>query len=220
MALTREDGLPTIGVVTTCHTYLHHLASWCGFVRNLNTAPDKVVIAATDVEAVTAITAQELPSAEVIQGAPPFGLGAYLNTAIAACETDWIAWIGADDRYRAHALDGLRFANADVVAMGMQFAQGGAWHPTPVAPSAVLGVRENFVPCGSPFRRSLWEQIPFQPDLAPFEDWALWVGFAHLGATFASSGRIDFDYGQHPDQIVPDMEPTRSRIAEWAKGLR
>lgn len=210
--------LPTIGVVTTCHTYTHFLAGWCGSVRNLNTKPDKVVIACTD-EATTR-AAIDLPEFTLVQVDEPFGLGKYLNAAIAACETDWIVWIGADDRYRMHALDGLRFSQADVVAMGLQFGHGGAWHPHAVSPDAVLAVNENYVPCGSAFRRRLWQQIPFQPHLAPFEDWALWVGFAHLGATFTSTGRIDFDYGQHPDQIVPDMEPTRSRIAEWAKGLR
>jgi glycosyltransferase involved in cell wall biosynthesis len=209
--------LPTIGIVTTCHTYTSFLPGWCGSVHNLNTAPDRVVVACTD--PATTGSAMTLDDYELVQVAEPFGLGKYLNAAIEKCDTDWIVWIGADDRYRMHALDGLRFSQADVVAMGMQFSQGGYWHPTEVSPSAVLAVNENFIPCGSAFRRSLWQQIPFQPHLAPFEDWALWVGFAHLGARFASTGRIDFDYGQHPDQIVPDMEPTRSRIAEWAKGL-
>jgi hypothetical protein len=218
--MTREDGLPTIGVVTTCHTYTKFLPAWAGSVRNLNTQPDRIVIAATKPEEVTNAIGTGLEDYTVVRGDEPFTLGGYLNAAVAACDTDWIVWIGADDRYRGHALDGLRFAQADVVAMGMQFGRGGFWHPHGFTAADVLAVNDNFVPCGSAFRRRLWEQIPFQPQLAPFEDWALWVGFAHLGATFTNTGRIDFDYGQHADQIQPPKEPTRSRIAEWAKGLQ
>jgi hypothetical protein len=211
--------LPTVGVIAVCHTYAHFAADWARSVRGLTTKPDKVVIAATDPVAVVDAIAGRI-DATVIQAAEPFGYGRYLNQAVAACDTDWIVWAGIDDRYRPVALDGLRFTQADVVGFGLQYGTGTqAWRPAAVDPNSVLQVRSNLVPCGSPFRRWVWERIPFQPDLAPFEDWAFWVGAASLGARFATTGRIDVDYAIHPQQIVPPDEPTRSQIEAWARTL-
>jgi hypothetical protein len=211
--------LPTIGVVTTVHTYTHFLDQWAAGVRGLQEQPDRIVIAATDPEQVRKHLDGKLPHYTVVQANEPFGLGKYLNTAIDSCRTDLIVWAGVDDRYRPQALNGLRFIDADVIGMGMRYVSGREWIPSEPTAAQVLQVQENLLPCGSAFQRKFWAARPFQPDLAPFEDWALWVGFAALGARFASTKRIDFDYNQHADQIVPPLEPTRTRIAEWAKGL-
>lgn len=208
----------SVGVVTVCHTYTEFVAGWAQSVRDLTTKPARIVVAATNVFDVAA-SAQGVIPWTVVRAEEPFTYGGYLNRAIAACDTDWVAWIGVDDRYRPHALDGIDRPDADVVAFGLQYASGQQWHPSRRSAGDVLQVRENFVPCGSPFRRSLWERIPFQPDLAPFEDWAFWVGAARQGARFDITGRIDVDYAQHSAQIVPPMEPTRTRIAEWARTL-
>lgn len=213
------DRLPTVGVVAACHTYTHFLERWAASIRGLHTQPERIVIAATDPQAVQAELTGKLPYFKVVQADEPFGLGKYLNTAINACHTDLIAWVGIDDRYRPAALDGIKFMDADVIAMGMKYANGREWRPGAVTAEQVLQVQENLVPCGSPFKRKFWAARPFQPHLAPFEDWALWVGFAALGARFAATGRLDFDYNQHDQQIVPPLEPTRTRIAEWAKEL-
>lgn len=217
MGVTNQ--LPTIGVVTTVHTYYHFLPQWAAGIRGLQEKPDMVVIAATDPMQVHRALDGHLTDYQVMAAQEPFGLGKYLNVAVEHCPTDLIVWAGVDDRYRPQALNGLRFMDADVIAMGMQYASRRRWLPGNITASEVLEVTENLVPCGSAFRRSLWAAQPFEPDLAPFEDWALWVGFAALGARFATTGRIDFDYSQHDDQIVPPLEPTRTRIAEWAKGL-
>ena len=213
------EPLPTIGIITACHTYTHFLEQWCAGVRGLNTQPDQIVIAATDPLEVIKAVDSKIQHYEVICPHTDFGLGAYLNAAVRACETDWIVWIGVDDRYRPHALDGLRFVTADVRAMGMQYGAGHYWIPPAVDAEQILMVNENLIPCGSAFRRDLWKKQPFNPEMAPFEDWALWVGFAALGASFSTTARVDFDYAQHPDQIVPPTEPTRSRIREWSKTL-
>lgn len=202
----------SVGIITTVHTYTHFLPGWCESIAALTTQPDAVVIAATNPTDVAPLLTID---ATVVQAGSAFSFGGYLNTATAACPTDWVAWIGVDDRYRPHALDDVDRDDADVVAFGMQYEQGGTWMPNVTH----IDMAANYVPCGSPFRRALWERLPFQPHLAPFEDWALWAGFAHLGARFTTTGRIDFDYAQHADQIVPPMEPTRTRIAEWLTTL-
>lgn len=213
------EQLPTVGIVTACHTYTHFLEQWCAGIRGLNTKPDQIVIAASDPTEVLQTVEGKLPDYKVTKPRTDFVLGSYLNHAIEACETDWIIWIGVDDRYRPHALDGLKFVNQDVRAMGMRYTNGREWIPSNLSADQILRVTANEIPCGSAFRRALWEKYPFNTEMAPFEDWALWIGFAALGATFTSSGRVDFDYAEHPAQITPPLEPTRTRIREWSKTL-
>ena len=214
-----DDGLPTIGIVTACHTYTQFLERWCAGIRGLRTKPDQIVIAATNPMDVIAEVEGKLDAYNVVKAEEPFSLGGYLNTAIEACDTDWIVWIGVDDRYRPGALDGLKFMSVDVAAMGMQWSAGGEWVPSKVEASHILQVSSNLIPCGSAFRRHLWKRRPFNTDLAPFEDWALWVGFAALGAKFGATGRVDFDYYQHAAQIQPPQEPTKSNIKKWLATL-
>ena len=211
----------TIGIVTTCHSYYSFIDDWLASVKNLTVQPDRIVIAASDPDQCEAFIPRQYENVRVVAGIEPFGLGKYLNAAIQECHTDWIVWLGIDDRYRRHALEGIRSASADVIAFGMQYSNGMTWIPSgTIRPEGILNLQSNLIPCGSPFRRKLWEQIPFQEDLAPFEDWALWVGFAKLGAKFLTTNQIDFDYSQHPEQIIPSMEPTRSRIAAWSQSLK
>lgn len=206
---------PTVGVITTVGTYEQYVPHWATSVRGLRRQPDQVVIVAQDAPAVQAITAKELPQATVLQAEADFQFATYLNQAVDACHTDWIAWIGVDDRYRPQALNGLDIIETDVYIYGMAISDGRTWRGDDLAKAP----EHNPVPCGSPFRRWIWEAIPFQPHLAPFEDWAFWVGANHLGATAKQTGRIDFDYRIHPEQIVPPQEPHATRVREWAATL-
>jgi len=206
---------PTIGIVTTVGSYEKHLPQWCAGVRGLQRQPDKVVIAAHNPEVVRATTEKELPQAHIVPVEEEFQLGRYLNRAIAECHTDWIAWIGADDRYRPTALNGVEVIEQDIYIYGMEIRGKGVWNGGQITDALTY----NPAPCGSPFRRWIWEAIPFQEQLAPFEDWAFWVGAMKLGASAKQTGRVDFFYAQHEDQIVPSQEPTATRIREWAATL-
>ena len=207
----------SIGVVTTVGTYEEFLPGWCQSVRNLRRQPDRIVIAAHHPEKVHRILKAEHLTAAVIPVKEEFMLSRYLNKAISHCHTDWISWIGVDDRYRPCALDGLDnlTGEADVFIYGMQLADGRQW----LGGELDQAIEYNPVPCGSPFRRWIWEKLPFQPELFPFEDWAFWVGAQHLNAKPVRSGRIDFDYAQHPNQRVPPLEPTATKIRKWAASL-
>ncbi len=202
---------PTVGVIAVCWTYDDYIAGWAESVKNLTTQPDRVILVCKTAPASLPI------DATVIVCEEPFTFGGWLNIAVSECDTDWIAWVCVDDTYRPCALDGIAESNADVVAFGMELSAGGTWMPT-VSAEAVLQMNANLVPCGSPFRRSLWERVPFQPQLGPYEDWALWVGFAHLGASFDITGRVDFDYRWHEDTPTA-LEPLRTQIMEWVRGL-
>jgi len=206
----------SIAVVTTCYSYFEFLPAWAASVAALDTQPDEVVVVTSSTADAAAAVAPHLDHVRLVWSEDPFSFGGWFNQAVAATSCEWVAWLGCDDTYRPHALDGIERDEADVVAFGMQYAAG-QWRPNP-SNAGLRAVRSNEVPCGSPFRRRLWEALPFQPQLAPYEDWALWVGFAHLNARFATTGRIDFDYRAHAD-TENALEPYRSRIADWVQSL-
>jgi hypothetical protein len=209
----------TIGIVTTVWSYYDFLTGWCESIQALNRQPDKIVIAAHDANKVRGIVAPLLSNATVVQVDEDFSWGYYLNRAVEACETDWIAWIGVDDRYRPCALDGIDCATVDIVGFGMKYEKDGRqWH---------YGGRiqdwphYNPLPPGSPFRRHLWEKLPFQSQLF-WPDLAFWASADFLGANAIGTGRIDFDYAYHSSQVdtTPDVNKKHlADICNWISTL-
>lgn len=186
----------SIGIVTTVGTYEAHLPGWCASVRNLNTKPDRIVVAAHHPDKVRRILATEGITAAVVAVKEEFLLSRYLNRAIAACETDWIVWIGVDDRYRPVALDGLDSLQADILQYGIQIGGDRKWYGGKMSECD----QYNPVACGSPFRRWIWKTHPFQEHLFPYEDWGFWISAHYSGAKARMSGRIDYDYSVHDGQ--------------------
>lgn len=202
--------MDTIGIITTVGSYERFLPGWCDSIVGLNTQPDRVVVAAHNPTTVR----EHLRGfdAEVVHVEQEFQFGTYLNAAVERCDTDWVVWLGVDDRYRPHALDGLHGLAADVRVFGMRLSDGREWHGHPFDEIK----QRNPVPCGSPFRRWIWDIYPFQPELAPYEDWAFWVGAYACGAICEPATEVHFDYAMHPQQIVPPHAPNAARIREWA----
>lgn len=192
--------------------YAEHLPGWLASVEALRHRPDEVV-------AVTDLPRKTFPS-WVRTVRPPqraFDWCAWRNLLADAVDADWLAWVDVDDRYRPHALDGCESWTADVVAFGMSFAAADGvqreWRPHAVREAIAEG-ETNHVPNGSPVRVELARAVRWQPRFWPFSDWGFWVQAAHAGASFAWTGRIDFDYRWHADTPV-DPELVRAEIAAW-----
>ena len=205
---------PTVGIITTVYSYERFLFDWSKSIRALERQPDKIVVAAHNAKKVVDILAVELPQAIVVPISEDFTFSNYLNQAVEACDTDWVAWVGADDRYRPTAFNGIDDCTADIFAFGMRYSDGRVWVYNNDFHHCL---NHNPVTCGSPFRRWIWEQLPFQSYLSPFEDWAFWVGAYKLQAKIQGTNRVDFDYTCHPDQTHPPQEPTASNIRAWAQ---
>lgn len=202
-----------ISLVIACsQQYAHHLDGYMQAVQQLNRQPDEIVLVTDTVK----------PSFEcvVIRTEAEFQFGEWFNLGFAAATGDWVVWPGADDRLRPHALDHIDASLADVIAYGLQYSTGKIWIPAVTDAHNILQVQQNLITCGSPVRKRLWEQTPFQPELFPFEDWAFWVGCAHNNARFTSTLTIDVDYAYGDDHFIPPLEPTRSLIMQWSKGLQ
>ena len=207
----------SIGIVVCAGTgYLHHLPQWWQSVAALTTQPDQVVIVTDDVAAAAATVPPGM-TCLVTQGPMPFVFADWLNAGFAACDTDWVAWCGVDDRYHPHALDGIADADADVVAFGFRYTTGQVWQDGAFTGSVADALARNPIPCGSPVRRWLWQAHPFRsfpPHHIGGEDWLFWVQAVQCGARFAATGRIDVDYDYGPDHYEPDYSEIRTRIAE------
>jgi len=204
----------SIGVVTVASDlYAENLPAWAESVRALNTQPDQIVIACQTVPVDLDLdcTIVLIPADE------PWDFATWWNRAIAACDTDWVAWCGVDDTYRPHAMDSIERNDADVVGLGFQYDTGQTWIPQ-ADNAAIRAVEGNLIPCGSPFRKSLWQRMPIPQGFGPLADWAFWVGLAFINARFASTGRIDVDYS-FAGHINPPIEPTRTQIRDWVQSL-
>jgi len=143
-----------------------------------------------------------------------FAYSDMLNLGFEYCDTDWISWIGIDDRYRPHALDKLDECKADVLALGFEYDTGQIWTPANVTGEQILSLQANMIPCGSPVRRDLWNQHPFDQRISPYEDWCFWIGTAVAGATYECTLSIDVDYA-YAGHFVPCDVKARSTVAQY-----
>lgn len=201
----------TVGIVGICHGYPEKLNGWIESIHQLNRKPDEIVLVLWDQIILDNL---HLDGIKVIAWSGDFQYSNMMNLAIKNCDTDWIAWIGVDDRYRPHALDKIDNCTADVLALGFQYDTGQLWTPVKTNPDEILSMRANMIPCGSPFRKWLWEKIAFDQSIAPFDDWVFWLGTALSGATYDATLDIDVDY-EYEGHFVPNDGQARATISDW-----
>lgn len=201
----------TVGVVGICHGYPEDISGWLESVRSLNRKPDKVVLV-LNIEIDKSVF--DLEGITVVGWFDHFAFSDMMNLAFQHCNTDWVSWIGIDDRYRPHALDQLDTCEADVLALGFQYDTGQIWTPANVTAEQILSLQANMIPCGSPVRRWLWKRNPFDQRIAPYDDWCFWVGTAVSGAKYASTLNIDVDYA-YAGHTVPSDSLARATVAQY-----
>jgi len=201
----------TLGVVSICHGYPQDIPGFIESVRSLNRKPDKIVLVLFhEIDR----TDLDLDGITVIDWFDDFAFSDMMNLAFENCQTDWVSWVGIDDRYRPHALDKIDTCAADVLALGFQYDTGQIWTPANVTNEQVLSLHANMITCGSPVRRWLWERNSFDQRIAPFDDWCFWVGTAVSGATYDCTLNIDVDYA-YAGHTVPSDSLARATVAQY-----
>jgi len=177
----------------------------------LNRKPDKVVLVLFhEIDR----TDLDLEGITVIDWFDDFAFSDMMNLAFENCQTDWVSWVGIDDRYRPHALDKIDTCAADVLALGFQYDTGQIWTPANVTNEQIQSLHANMITCGSPVRRWLWERNPFDQRIAPFDDWCFWVGTAVSGATYACTLDIDVEYA-YAGHTVPSDSLARATVTQY-----
>ena len=201
----------TVGVVSICHGYPDDIPGWIESVRSLNRKPDKIVLV-LNIEVDKSDF--DLDGITVVGWFGDFAFSDMMNLAFENCQTEWVSWIGIDDRYRPHALDKIDTCAADVLALGFQYDTGQIWTPLKTTADEILSLRANMITCGSPVRRWLWERNSFDQRIAPFDDWCFWVGTAVSGATYDCTLDIDVDYA-YAGHTVPSDSLARVTVSKY-----
>lgn len=201
----------SVGIVGICHGYPEKITAWIKSVRALNRKPDEIVLVLWDQIVIDDL---DLDGIKVIGWSGDFEYSNMMNLAVENCKTDWIAWIGIDDKYRPHALDKIDTSQGDVLALGFEYDTGQLWTPTATNPEEILSMRANMIPCGSPFKRWLWERQPFDQSIAPSDDWAFWLGTALSGAVYDATLDVDVDY-EYAGHWVPNEAECRAKLMQW-----
>ena len=135
----------------------------------------------------------------------------YFDHAWRQCSTEWVWVMGVDDLALPSGLNGIDDVDADVWLTGYEKDDTGEIHIPQVIPNAAFLLSgTNMYTGASMIRTETLERIGGFRDRA-FMHWDLWRRLARANARFESTGRVNFMYMQHDDQM--------SR-AEWRKGTR
>lgn len=201
----------TIAIVTSVYgdEYLAFLPGWAQAVAALDRKPDSIAIAYNGQASEYQAAVNDLLDVTWVADLRPYRVHPQVrvNAAIAATQDDWIVKMDVDDRLLPHALSGWEDADADVVNFG--YTVGAMQLPSrQVSASEMLRKAGNSIGSGSPFRRWVWEQNPFE-DRA-YDDWVFWIKAARAGARFTATGRVDYTYTQHAGQITHRLDHTEA----------
>jgi len=190
----------TISVVTVAYgpTYRAFLPDWAEAVQALTQPPDEVVIITDDVKSSRAAIGDLPATVMPVQGTHQHHPQVYVNDAIAATTGDFICKMDVDDLLYPWAFEGVEALEADVIMFGITVGDV-ALPSRPVTAWHILNTPENLVFSGSMFRRWVWAAAPFRDMI--YEDWAFWLEAAKQNARFAATGRVDYHYRQHMDNI-------------------
>ena len=193
----------SIGIVTTAYGEAYHgfLDQWSAAILDLQTQPDWITIVhdGVPIDLQAKVTKRLDPTWILEPRAGVFHPQIHVNAGIAVTFTDWILKVDVDDVLLPHALDGVRDCEADVLSFGYRI--GDFDHPSQLV-SAETIMRKSNNPIGScsPFRRWVWESNQFEDRL--YDDWCFWIKAARAGAIFDATGRVDYIYSVHPDQMT------------------
>ena len=145
-------------------------------------------------------------------------LGGARNAATAAATTDWAIHLDADDTLTDHAIADVAEIHHDYDVISLGAIRNGQPIVFPdITADKILHRKHGMFSCGA-FRRTFWARRPWHTH----NDWVdstFWVGLAHLGARFGSTGRVGFTYRQHDDSVSRSLTPRQRRAAikQWVK---
>lgn len=217
----------SIAVVTSVWgTYDKYLPQWAKSIAAQTTPPTQVVIVdagcrnPNNIQTAEHILAQaDIPT--TIDTITYTTLGDARNHAVNLTNTTWCLHLDADDTLLPHAITDIHqhTNNADVISLGA--IQNGKPRVYPnITATKILARKHGIFSCGA-FRKTYWAQRPWHTH-NNWVDSTYWVGLAHLGARFASTGRVGFNYNQHPDSISRSLTPTQkaAAIKQWKQACQ
>lgn len=140
------------------------------------------------------------------------------NTAAERADSEWLIFLDADDSLAPGYVDAMAAASADLRAPRLQLHYSGGRIVTPDLASRDI---ERTNPCciGTAIRRSLFLACGGFPELAGWEDWALFLRAYRRGASIAHVPAAVYRQSVRPrsrNQTVPDAARLYNEIRAWA----
>jgi hypothetical protein len=183
-----------VTVYSVCYgNYDRFLPDWWASVVALNPAPADVVLITDRPQPIDCRQVIAAPS-----GRYPYST--YLNTAVQACTTEHVATLDCDDTAMPDALAGTNY-DVDVYIWGLERSDGKIHCPTNRSAGEVLELGYNPFNHGGVHTVDIWRRAGGFRDVG-YSDWAFYIDCAHAGATFATSGRVNYRYQWHPDESM------------------
>ena len=215
-------------VTTVGGNYSQYMADWAESIARQTRRPDHVVVVdnGSDDPDLVEQAATRL-GAELVFLPFPTNYGRARNIAVSKAETEWVQHFDCDDVMLPHALEETEqtiaaHPDADVISWNWfkdvngkrEVRQYRRLQGEQILRTQAKGAGP------SPFRKAMWDQAPYDDLIEAAWDTTLWIGFAHLGATFQPTKRVCFEYRQHDDSVFnsrtkdPDKLPMRHRVSE------
>lgn len=182
--------------VTTCcygERYEKFLPAWTDSVLALDPAPAHVLVVSD--------RRQDVPFDQIIS--PRHGnypAAHYLNLAAAASTTDHVASFDVDDVALPDALAGTDY-DVDVYVWGLERSDRLVHVPPPRRADEVLTLGYNPFNHGGVHTVDIWHRAGGYRDIG-YADWGFFVDCARAGATFATSGRVNYRYLWQPEDSM------------------
>ena len=209
--------MTTIGLFTACFDGYHRwLPEWEHAVAQMDPQPAEVGIVG-DEDAQQAWSGRGLFVLAPEFGSP-FRQAAAYNHLLERMTAEWVAHVGADDLPKPGLIGDVapHTVRFDVVAFDNQSTRNGLPVQTrrnrPTAEKVLTPTmaKAPLDACAF-FRRTFWEQHPYDPEHEGGSDVALWIRFAGAGARFGWTGKVGIEYRLHDDSLWHSRHPDRRR---------
>lgn len=167
-----------IGLVTIAYNgYGKFVDQWLGFVSEMSTKPDQIVIVLgkdhglpTTEMLMLLSKYSDLPVKFTVTKLPPL-MGPMRNKAVGACKTEWVMYMSIDDMILPDAIEILEEYEKDADYISISWQSSDEWnshkkimlHKSKTPEEMALKYHgKGFIIGHSPFRRSFWEQHPYK----------------------------------------------------------
>jgi hypothetical protein len=222
----------SLGIFTPCYgdDYARWVPAWSRAMAAMVPQPEQVVMIGDEVAQEAWRQAGEVGAFILApeHGAPFRQVRAYNHAIQEALTAQWLMHIGVDDRPVPGLYAQLRplMGHLDVIAVDNgayrrgQRRGGRRNRPTSWLVMQERTSREPVNACAA-FRRSLWEQWPYDEEYEGGSDIALWIKFAANGARFGWTGQEGVEVEMHPGSLWHSRPEAKKReVKRRLNGLR
>jgi hypothetical protein len=186
--------------------YDEFIDGWIESVEALNPAPARVLIG-TDKQKDVKFE-QVVRDCKDVKWKSPY----LWNECIKESLTEWVWVLDIDDRFVSNALTMLK-TDADVVAVGLKIFGDADYIPQAISTQTIIDSESNYLNCGSPIRRTVWEKVGGYPEIA-FTDWGMWRILARANAKFYFPNKVGYIYRREPANSMSGWAETTQNKKE------